>query len=39
MDGMLFPIVLRVEILRKRKKMDGCAQDDWSTTTKGGHKA
>ena len=35
-----FAIVFRVEILRKRgeKKVDGCAQDDWSTTTKGDNK-
>ena len=31
---MLFPIVFRVEISR-RKKLKGCAQDDWSATTKG----
>ena len=38
MEGILFAIVFRVEILRKRRKKVGCDQDDWSTTTKEGHK-
>ena len=38
--GYAFSIVFRFEILRKRrkKKMEGCIPDDWSTTKKGGHK-
>ena len=35
-EGMFFPIVFEVEIWRK--KMEGCAQDEWSATTKSGHK-
>ena len=36
--GYAFSIVYRVEILKKRrekKNMEGCTQDDWSTTKKG----